>query len=48
MQATELHSLVATSWQNPEKKLSGMHARIMKHFGASSPELVPWVSRQPP
>ena len=34
---------MAASWQNPDKKLSGMHARIVKHFGASSPELVPWV-----
>ena len=46
-QATELRGLVATSWQNPEKKLSGMHTRIIKHYGSSSPELVAWVCTQP-
>ena len=35
MQATELRSLVAASWQNPDKKIAAMKARIAKHFASN-------------
>ena len=39
MQASELRSLVTTSWQVPDKKLAAMKGRIIKHF-ASNPQHV--------
>ena len=39
MQAAELRSLVAASWQVPDKKLASMRARIAKHF-VSNPQLI--------